>query len=166
MADFRFSPLCGTPLEPVAEGEDAGRPACPTGHFTHYDNPAVTAYAFVRDDQGRYLVLRRAKEPCLGEWDLPGGFVEAGETPAQAIARELREETGLEIEIERILGAFTGQYGAGGKWTIDVGFVARAAGGDFRLDAEKSAAAWLPLDQLPRLAFAGERDGLAELRRK
>lgn len=163
---FRFCPLCAAALQPLPDGDDAGRPACPTGHFVHYDNPAVTTYAFVRDDEDRYLVLRRAKEPCLGEWDLPGGFVEAGETPGDAIVRELREETGLEIGIERILGAFTGQYGAGGKWTVDVGFLARATGGAFRLDAEKSDAAWLPLDELPRLAFAGERDGLAELRRK
>lgn len=164
MPAYRFCPLCAASLEPIAGGEDAGRPACPTGHFVHYDNPAVTTFAFVRDGDGRYLVLRRAKEPCLGEWDLPGGFVESGETPAEAIRRELREETGLEIEVERILGAFTGRYGAGGRWTVDVGYAARVTGGTFRLDGEKSDAAWLPLDELPRLAFAGERSGLAVLR--
>lgn len=164
MPAYRFCPLCAAPLEPLAEGDDAGRPACPTGHFVHYDNPAVTTFAFVRDGEGRYLVLRRAKEPFAGAWDLPGGFVEAGETPAQAIRRELREETGLEIEIERVLGAFTGQYGDEGRWTVDIGYEARLTGGDFRLDAEKSAAAWLALDALPRLAFTGEREGLAVLR--
>jgi ADP-ribose pyrophosphatase YjhB (NUDIX family) len=165
MLDFRFCPLCAAPLEPLAEGDDAGRPACPTGHFVHYENPAVTTFAFVRDDDGRYLVLQRAKEPFLGAWDLPGGFVEPGETPADAIRRELLEETGLEVEIERIVGAYTGQYGEDGKWTVDVGFACRLAGGELRLDAEKSDAAWLPVDELPELAFAGERAGLGDLGR-
>ncbi len=166
MPAFRFCPLCAARLEPIAYGHDAGRPACPTGHFVHYDNPAVTTYAFVRDDADRYLVLRRAQEPFAGEWDLPGGFVEPGETPADAIVRELREETGLEVALDRLLGAFTSRYGDGGdaRWTVDVGFAATVTGGAFRLDGEKSAAAWRALDDLPRLAFAGERAGLRTLR--
>lgn len=164
MPAYRFCPLCATPLAPLADGDDAGRPACPRGHFVHYDNPAVTTFAFVRDDEGRYLVLRRAKEPFLGAWDLPGGFVEAGETPEAAIRRELREETGLEIAVERVLGAFASRYGDGDRWTVDVGYEARVTGGSFRLDAEKSDAAWHALDELPPLAFAGERAGLAALR--
>ena len=162
---YRFCPLCATALAPIKAGHDAGRPACPRGHFVHYDNPAVTAYAFVRDRDGRYLVLQRAVEPFRGQWDLPGGFVEPGETPADAIRRELAEETGLAIATERILGAFSSQYGDGGRWTVDVGFEARVVGGTFRLDAtEKLAADWLDLAELPRLAFKGERSGLAVLR--
>lgn len=164
MPAFRFCPLCASPLRPVPDGHDAGRPGCPRGHFVHYDNPAVTAYAFVRDEQGRYLVLERAQEPFFAQWDLPGGFVESGETPGDAIVRELREETGLEVEVERILGAFASRYGDDGRWTVDVGFECRVTGGSFRLDAEKSDAAWLALDELPRLAFHGERAGLEALR--
>jgi 8-oxo-dGTP diphosphatase len=163
VSDFRFCPVCATPLEPIAAGHDAGRLACPTGHFVHYDNPAITTYAFVRDAAGRYLVLQRAQEPFAGEWDLPGGFVEPGETPGQAIVRELAEETRLEIAVERILGAFTSRYGDGGKWTVDIGFECALRGGELTLDAEKSAAAWHLPHELPRLAFAGERSGLAAL---
>jgi ADP-ribose pyrophosphatase YjhB (NUDIX family) len=163
VSEFRFCPLCATPLEPIAAGHDAGRPASPSGHYVHYDNPALTAFAFVRDAGGRYLALQRAQEPFLGEWDLPGGFVEPGETPADAIRRELAEETGLEVEVERILGAFTGRYGDAGKWTVDIGFECALRDGELRLDAEKSAAAWHAPDTLPRLAFAGERAGLAVL---
>jgi ADP-ribose pyrophosphatase YjhB (NUDIX family) len=164
--DFRFCPLCATALQPIPEGRpDAGRPACPRGHFVHYDNPAVTVFAFVRDAQDRYLVLERAREPFFAQWDLPGGFVEPGESPEDAIRRELREETGLEIAVERILGAFTSRYGEE-RWTVDVGYLCRVLvdPATLRLDAEKSDAAWLALDALPRLAFAGERAGLAVLR--
>jgi 8-oxo-dGTP diphosphatase len=163
MSEFRFCPLCAAALQPIADGHDAGRPACPTGHFVHYDNPAVTTFAFVRDGAGRYLVLQRAQEPFAGAWDLPGGFVEPGETPGDAILRELAEETRLEVGIERILGAFASRYGDGGRWTVDVGFECVLVGGELTLDAEKSGAAWhLPQD-LPPLAFAGERAGLEAL---
>src|SRR5689334_9855545 len=94
--EFRFCPTCAQALEPLPPGHrDAGRPACPDGHYVHYDNPAVTTYAFVADADGRFLALRRAHPPSTGEWDLPGGFVEAGEAPADAIVREIAEETGL-----------------------------------------------------------------------
>ncbi len=88
--------------------------------MVHYDNPAVTAFAFVERD-GRYLVLRREHEPHRGDWDLPGGFVECGETPAEAVTRELREETGLDAEALELLGAYKSTYGAG-RWTVDVAF--------------------------------------------
>ena len=166
MAEFRYCPLCAAPLSPLAEGhEDAGRPACPTGHFIHYDNPAVTTYAFVAAPDGRYLALRRAEPPSIGEWDLPGGFVEAGESPAECVAREVREETGLVIELDGVIGAYSSIYGETGRHTVDVGFHARAQQtADMLLSAEKSEAAWFALDDFPDPAFAGERAGLADLK--
>ncbi|UGS37629.1 NUDIX hydrolase [Capillimicrobium parvum] len=164
MPEFRFCPLCAAALRPVPAGPDSGRPSCPEGHFVHYENPAVTAFAFVRDEGGRYLTLRRAREPYAGSWDLPGGFVEPGETPADAIRREVREETGLDVGPERILGAFASQYGDDGRWTVDIGFECAVTGGRWRLDPESTDAAWHAVDELPRLAFAGERAGLLALR--
>ena len=165
MEEFRFCPLCGTALAPLpAAHRDAGRPACPAGHFVHYDNPAVTTFAYVADPEGRFLALRRAHPPSLGEWDLPGGFVEAGEDPAAAIVREIREETGLEAELVRVLGAYASVYGETGRHTVDVGFLARvAAPAGLVLSDEKSEAAWFALDAFPPPAFAGERAGLADL---
>jgi ADP-ribose pyrophosphatase YjhB (NUDIX family) len=164
--EYRFCPLCGAGLQPLpACHRDAGRPACPQGHFVHYANPAVTTYAFVADAQGRFLALRRAHEPCLGEWDLPGGFVEAGEAPADAIIREIREETGLDAELHHVVGAYTSVYGETGRHTVDVGFLARVRGAaHIVLSDEKSEAGWFALDDFPDLAFAGERAGLADLK--
>jgi ADP-ribose pyrophosphatase YjhB (NUDIX family) len=164
--EYRFCPLCGTPLEPLPAGHrDAGRPACPRGHFVHYDNPAVTTYAFVADPAGRLLALRRAHEPCLGRWDLPGGFVDAGEAPADAILREIREETGLTAELGGVIGAYTSIYGETGRHTVDVGFLARVRDtAHMVLSDEKSDAGWFALDDFPDPAFAGERAGLADLK--
>ncbi|MCW2991478.1 MAG: hydrolase [Solirubrobacterales bacterium] len=167
--EFRFCPFCAAALRPLPAGHrDAGRPACPQGHFVHYDNPAVTTYAFLAGADGRYLALRRAHPPCAGEWDLPGGFVEGGEDPSAAIAREVREETGLEIDVLGVIGAYTSVYGETGRHTVDVGFHARLAAGqhpgDMLLSDEKSEAAWFALDNFPDPAFAGERAGLADLK--
>jgi len=65
--------------------------------------PIVCAGAVVRDQDGRLLLIRRAHAPSMGLWSVPGGRVEAGETPAQAAAREVLEETGLHVDVERLL---------------------------------------------------------------
>jgi 8-oxo-dGTP diphosphatase len=60
--------------------------------------------AVVRDESGRILVVRRARPPSQGLWSIPGGRVESGETLAEAARREVREETGLDVDIQEILG--------------------------------------------------------------
>ena len=120
--------------------------------------------AFIEHD-GRVLILRRGQEPHRGEWDLPGGFVEMGESPEEAIARELREETGLEADSWEVIGAYKSRYGPG-RWTVDIGFHARCSRPSVTLSSEKSEYRWVSLDEMPSLAFEGERDAAAELRRR
>jgi mutator protein MutT len=164
LSEFRFCPLCGERLQPKPSPPDAGRPACPAGHFIHYDNPPTTVQAWIERD-GEYLILKRNEEPFAGEWDLPGGFVEMGEDPAQAVVREVLEETGLNVSPIEIIGAFTSEYGSTGRHTVDIAYLCRVDGGDFELDmGEKSDAAWASLGEMPKLAFAGERQALETLR--
>jgi 8-oxo-dGTP diphosphatase len=160
---FRFCPLCSDELTPLASGPDRGRLGCWREHFVHYENPAVTAFALVERD-GRYLVLKRGQEPYRGRWELPGGFVEQGESPAEGVSREVFEETGLRIEVLSIVGAYTSRYGDDGKWTVDLAFHCRASPGDLNLSAESSDAAWLTIQQVPPLAFAGERSAFEEFK--
>lgn len=164
MSGFRFCPLCGERLETKPSPPDAGRLACPAGHFVHYDNPPTTVQAWIERD-GEYLILKRNEEPFAGEWDLPGGFVEMGESPADAVVREVAEETGLAVSPTEIIGAFTSEYGSGGRYTVDIAYLCRIEGGSFELDeVEKSDGAWFSLGAMPDLAFAGERQALEALR--
>ena len=162
---FRFCPLCRDGLIRLVNGPDHGRMGCKRGHFVHYDNPAVTALGLVERNE-RYLVLERGQEPYLGHWELPGGFVEAGESPAEAVRREIFEETGLRVETSSIIGAYTSRYGDDGKWTVDVAFHCRVSTGDLSLSAENSDAAWVPIERMPRLAFAGEQSAFEEFKQR
>jgi ADP-ribose pyrophosphatase YjhB (NUDIX family) len=61
--------------------------------------------AIIKDPGGRLLLIRRGHAPEAGRWSLPGGRVEPGESDQQAVIREIREETGLEIECDQLIGS-------------------------------------------------------------
>jgi NADH pyrophosphatase NudC (nudix superfamily) len=103
---WRSCPRCRSEL-----GGDEKRVECPGCGFVAYANPAPTATAVIEDGEGRVLLGRRALEPDKDRWDLPGGFVDEGEHPLEALRRELREEAALEIEPDEFLGVWMDRYG-------------------------------------------------------
>jgi 8-oxo-dGTP diphosphatase len=162
---WRYCPVCGRELVTLVDGRDRGRLACARGHFVHYDNPAVTVTGFVQEGHD-YLILQRAIEPLRRAWDLPGGFVEAGEHPADALRREVHEETGLDVAPRRLIGVYPGAYGDTGRATLDFVYLCRIRGGHFTLGPEHMDARWYPLERFPDPAFPSERAALEDLRRR
>ncbi len=156
--DWSHCPRCGAPLVHGAELH------CPACGLVIYDNPAPTASALVMRD-GLLLLTRRAREPFAGWWDLPGGFVEPLELPEDAAVRELREETGLDIRIERLLGFFLDTYGDGGVATLNVYFTASVEGGTEAPADDVSEIGWFPLDGVPmaEIAFPNGRQAIEQL---
>ena len=101
---FDYCPRCGADrLE--AHGVKAQH--CQSCGFTYYHNPSAAVALFVRDRRGRLLVATRGKEPAKGTLDLPGGFVDKGETGEEAAQRELYEESGLQLPTEQFDYAFS-----------------------------------------------------------
>ena len=98
----RYCPKCGRRLNRRRRTPD-GRlhPACGCGYI-HFTNPKLVA-GVLPTRRGRVALLRRDLEPAYGRWTFPAGFVDRGETPAQAAARETREESGLIVRPSRLL---------------------------------------------------------------
>src|SRR6202047_2250184 len=75
-----------------------------------YPEPPLVGVGGVVIDKGRALLIRRASEPLRGEWSIPGGMLELGETLEEGVARELREETGLTIRVIELIEVFDRIY--------------------------------------------------------
>jgi mutator protein MutT len=114
--------------------------------------------AVIRDDKGRLLVVKRGHEPGAGLWSLPGGRIESGETDAEALVREIREETGLEIEPGPLLGAVRRPVADGN--VIDIrDYVATITGGTLIPGDDAADARWVSAAELDSLAIT---EGLVE----
>ena len=121
--------------------------ACGSEYYAH---SAPAAAAVVLDDEGRVLLARRKSEPYAGRWDMPGGFLEEGEDPLQAIRRELAEETGLEVEPEHFVGTFVDDYGdpEGGS-VLNLVWNAKVVRGEMAADDDVSELRWFTPQELP-----------------
>jgi 8-oxo-dGTP diphosphatase len=107
-------------------------------------------------DGDRFLALRRARDPGMGAWGVPGGFCD-GEHPAEAAVREAAEETGLDIELGELVGVYTDSYEFQGEVfpTLHVYYLATLEPGSvLRPDPSEIAdVGWFPLADPPPLAF-------------
>jgi ADP-ribose pyrophosphatase YjhB (NUDIX family) len=117
--------------------------------------------AIVRDDAGRLLLIKRGHDPEAGKWSLPGGRIEPGETDAQALVREIREETGLTVLPGPLLGAVE-RPGPGGS-IIDIrDYAATVTGGTLTAGDDAADARWVAAADMPRLPLtSGLADALA-----
>jgi ADP-ribose pyrophosphatase YjhB (NUDIX family) len=159
---YRFCPKCGAGLlTQLMEGQE--RLVCEGCGFVLYVNPRPTTCAVVVEGD-RVMLVRRAVAPRRGCWDLPGGFLERGEHPAEGIKRELREETGLEIELLEALGFFLDAYPEPGETTLNLYYIARVIGGEPKPGSDVAEIRWFPRDALPpmeEIAFPNNRAALA-----
>jgi 8-oxo-dGTP diphosphatase len=123
-----------------------------------YPERPIVGVGAVVVDGGRVLLVRRGNEPLKGEWSLPGGAVEIGETLEIATAREIREETGLEIEVGPMVDVLDRiRFDADGRVLyhyVLVDFLCRQTGGTLCCASDASEAAWAPIMDLPQFGLA------------
>lgn len=91
---LKYCPSCGSPGLTRPQRKHI---VCTDCHFELYLNPGTAVCALILDDQNRLLITTRAHEPLQGRWDLPGGFVDPGESAESALAREVKEELNLTV---------------------------------------------------------------------
>ena len=114
------------------------------------DRPIVGVGGVVVKD-GQALIVKRAHEPRKGEWSLPGGIVELGETLVEAVKRELKEETGLDVEVGEVVEVFDRVHHAGGRIQyhfVIVDYLCRPVGGTLRAADDAEDATWVVPDAI------------------
>ena len=147
---IKFCPRCGAEVTHEHKFGQV-RPVCPQCNWIYFIDPKVAAAVLVEQD-GRVLLVRRVNEPFRGLWTLPAGFVNGGEDPAEAAARECLEETGLSVHVTRVLDVISGREHERGADFVIV-YHAEFISGNLVPADDADAAEWFARDELPQLAF-------------
>jgi 8-oxo-dGTP diphosphatase len=118
------------------------------------DRPIVGVGAVIIRD-GRALIVRRATEPLKGQWSIPGGMLELGEKLREGVAREVKEETGLDIDVGEVLDVFDSIFpDADGRpqyHYVLIDFLCRPVGGELLASSDVDAAKWVTSRELDDL---------------
>lgn len=160
-AAFRFCPLCGGPLESrLLKDGDPPRLVCSACGFIFYLDPKLAVGTVIIDDRRRIALVKRAIDPGYGKWVFPGGYVDRGEEVQRAAVREAREETGLDVHIDRLINI----YSYTGRTAVIVVYAATMIGGALACDDESLEAKFFEPEAIPwdELAFRSTGEALRE----
>lgn len=123
-----------------------------------YPESPLVGVGAVIVDQGRVVVIKRGSAPLLGEWSIPGGMLELGETARQAVEREALEETSLGVESTELLGVFDRIVrDEGGKVRFHyllVDFLCRPVSGTLCAGHDAAEAHWMTLEEVRNIPMA------------
>jgi 8-oxo-dGTP diphosphatase len=160
-APFRFCPPCGGPLESrLLKGDDRPRLVCGACGFIFYLDPKLAVGTVIADDRKQIVLVKRAIEPGYGKWVFPGGYVDRGEEVQHAAVREAREETGLDVRLDRLINI----YSYTGHTPVIVVYAATMTGGSLACDDEGLEAKFFAPEAIPwdELAFRSTGEALQE----
>ena len=145
--DTNYCQRCGHALE-QREFEGKPRPTCPSCGLIVFLDPKVAVVVLVTGSD-KLLFVQRGAEPQIGKWCFPGGYVDRGEEVRAAARREVREETGLEVEITGLIGV----YSLPSNPVIVIAYSGSMTSGALVAGTDAEDAGWFEVDELPELAF-------------
>ena len=152
---FKFCPLCKYDLrQSLIEGRT--RLICQKCGWIDYQNPLPVAVCAAINEEDKILIAKRNQEPGKNKWALPGGFIESNENPEKACLRELKEETGVEGKIIKLVGVYprkTKIYGS----LIVIGYAIRVFKEDISVNSELKEAKFFSREDLPCIPFLVHR---------
>lgn len=129
-------------------------------------SPVLGVAGVIWNDRRQVLLIRRTKEPRKGQWSLPGGKVEFGESLEGALCREIREETGLEVTLLGLAGVAEtvcdADAGAPDGHFVLIDYSARAVSGDAVAASDAADATWFTLEQIATLPLWPEMRRIIE----
>src|SRR3990172_3288706 len=133
------------------------RPACPECGLVQYLGPKVAVGCIVALD-GKLILTRRTIEPGYGLWTFPSGYVDLGEEAHAAAAREAKEETGMDVDVQRLVGV----YGNDDRTIVFIVYAGAVVGGELTVGDESDQIGFFSMHDLPELAFEHDRLILAD----
>lgn len=155
LGQYKYCPFCGTELALKDRG-GRQRPACSNCGFVRYRNPLPGIVVLI-EKEGTVLLGRRRGGFGAGEWGLPQGYIEYDEDFLTAAIREVKEETGLDVEIRAIINVVSNLLSPGLQ-TLAIVLAAGVVGGELGAGDDLETLEWVPLSgPLPEMAFEADR---------
>jgi ADP-ribose pyrophosphatase YjhB (NUDIX family) len=164
IVDPKYCARCGAPMTRAVPPDDhRERHVCTACGFIHYLDPKV-ACGTIPEQEGKFVLIQRNIDPRRGYWSFPCGFMEVDETTEHAAQRETLEETGLDVELGPLLGAYSYTQTFWGGSIVVVVYRARVLGGTLRASDDVCDARLVTPQDIPwdRLAFASTRAALSD----
>jgi 8-oxo-dGTP diphosphatase len=162
VAAFGFCPVCGGPFRvTVLKAGEPARYVCQSCAFIYYLDPKVAVGTIIRmPDADGVILARRAIEPGHGMWVFPGGYVDRGEVVERAAVREAREEVGLDVRLDGLVGIYSYE----GRTPIVIVYAAHAEAGEIATDEESLEARLFAPADIPwgDLAFRSTEEALRD----
>lgn len=155
---LKSCPLCAQDLQvSLINGRD--RLICLSCEFVHWDNP-IPVTATLIPSNGGIILVKRKYPPFVDDWCLPGGFIESNEEPEPSAIREVEEETGLKVNIERMIGAYAPGKGIN---VIILFYIGKSIGGVLQAGDDASAVDCFSKETLPpNIAFPLHRQMISK----
>lgn len=140
--------------------------ACTSCGYKFYINPAPCNSVIIENKKGQIMLVKRRVDPKKGFWDLPGGFIQPNENLERSVKREIKEELGINVEMEEIIGTYGDEYEFQNVLVPTLGIVvtAKASSTDFRAKDDITSYKFFALKDVlkQKLAFRSLREGLRD----
>lgn len=117
-----------------------------------YKSPSLTVDGVIIKDN-KVLLIKRKNDPYKDMWAIPGGFVEYGEKTENAVLREIKEETGLEAKIDKLIGVYSDPKRDPRKHVVSIAYLLKDVKGEEKGGDDAKEAKWWDIKRLPSLAF-------------
>ncbi len=161
--EYKYCPSCTTKL--VRKAIDRKKLlSCPKCGFIFWNNPKPVVSVILKKD-GEILLIKRAKEPLKNFWCLPGGYIDYSEKPEVALIREVKEETSLNVKIDKLVGVYQIDNDPRGI-NLDIIYFGLIIDGVLKLNKESSEFRYFAKDTLPKLIAYKHREVIQDWKRK